>query len=74
MGLTICSAELKIVALFYEDDGQLKHHHIVKHVLEEGIQSKVNAISLGVVRDGEPLEKKILNVYGRLRNGPAEHL
>ena len=50
------SADLKRAAQFYENDGQLRHH-MVKHFLEEDIQTKINDVSLWVVGDGETLER-----------------
>ena len=46
---------------------------MVKHFLEEGIQTKIIAISLGMFGDGETLERSIefvLNVYERPKNSP----
>ena len=39
------SAVLKRVAQFYENDDQLRQHRMVRHFFEEGIQTKINAVS-----------------------------
>ena len=52
------STDLKKVAQFYENDGQLRQHDMVKLFIEEGIQTKINAIGkpIGMVGNGEALE------------------
>ena len=49
-------ADLKKVAQFDENDGQLRQHHMVKHFLEEVLQTKINDVSLGMAGVGEALE------------------
>ena len=49
------SVDLKRVALFYENDDQLRQHHMIKHFLKESIQTKINTVSLEMVGDGETL-------------------
>ena len=45
---------------------------MVKHFIEGGIQSKINAVSLGMVGDGETLERS-LECLRMAKNSPAEH-
>ena len=44
---------------------------MVKHFLEAGIQAKSNAVSVGMVGDGEALQ--CLNVYARQKKSQAKH-
>ena len=45
---------------------------MVKHSLEEGIQTKINSVSLGMFGDGETLERS-LECLLKVKNSPAEH-
>ena len=47
--------------------------HMVKHFLEEDIQIKIKTVSLGIVGDGETLERS-LECLRKAINSPAEHL
>ena len=45
---------------------------MVKRFLEEGIQTKINAVGLGMVGDGETLER-CLECVCKVKDSLAEH-
>ena len=51
--------DVKTVAQFYENNGQLRQYHAVNHLLGEGIQTQINAVSLRMFGDGETLERSL---------------
>ena len=53
------SVDLKRVAQSYENDGQLRQHHMIERFLKESIQNKIIAVSLGMFGDGETLERSL---------------
>ena len=60
------------VTQIYENEGQLRQHNMVKHFLEQGIQTKINAVCLEMFVDGETLERS-LECLQKVKNSTAEN-
>ena len=61
------STDLKRVAQFYVNNGQLGQHHMVMHFLGEGIQTKINDASLRMVGDRAAESTNFKRLRHRLR-------